>query len=479
MESRQIVSDPAAEQEIGAIVSEAASASKPSAKVRPSFVSSLFFIAGGQVATVALAALTEFCIARLLGPAQQGRISLCLMSIVFGAVIGSIGSEATVVVWISQAKGERATWFPAVMFWVTCGSVLACVFWGLAFWQWHLPFLKGLTSGLAGIVLAAIPGTVLFSILMSLLVGEERFQLRSVTALVNRASGLAIFLLCVFLLGRRPETALIGYLGGLAVGILIASGALRHFLRDMWKLGEARQSLIPTMVFGFRGQTGTLATFVSYRLDVFVVNYFLDATQVGLYALGVLVSEALWQLPGIVSTALCPRTARTIGAGADSFTCTVLRQVFLVTLVTGLVVALASPVALPFVFGKRFAPSVPVVWWIMPGTIMFSLGKVSGADLIGRGLNIYTPISSYLGMAITLVLDWYLIPRMGIQGAALASSIAYFVAGGYLVIVLKRELKTSWRNLLLPTRNELLAYKRVWMQIRERFKRGEATIAAV
>jgi O-antigen/teichoic acid export membrane protein len=247
---------------------------------------------------------------------------------------------------------------------------------------------------------------------------------------------------------------------------------VRHFFQGAWRIASARENLFPTMFFGIRGQAGNLASFFSYRLDVFIVNYFLDASQVGLYTLGVLVSEALWQLPGIVSIALFPRTARTVGAGADQFTCMVLRQVFLITVVAAFAVAIVSPLAIPLLFGARYAPSIPVIWWILPGTIALSLGKVIAADLTGRSLNIHLPISAFIGFSLTMLLDLFLIPRMGIQGAALASSIAYLFAAGYLIVVIQRELKTTWRNLLLLTATEWNAYRNIWFAARSRFSKS-------
>jgi len=457
------------EKRLGSISSRIDRGPSSQEKALPSFVSSLLAIAQGQLACVAVAALTQLCIARLLGPSLQGLISLSLMSIAFGALIGSLGSEATIIVWVSKSKGSLSSWFPAVMFWVFSGSLLSSSLWALLYWKWNPTFLKGLTPGLAFWVLSAIPLAVLFSVAMALLVGEERFRLRSLIALVNRVTALAVFLICFVLFGHRAETAVVGYLAGLAVAICIALVFLRHFFLDAWKLGEARQSLLPTMKFGARAQAGNMVTFFSYRFDVFIVNYFLDASHVGLYSLGVLVSEVLWQLPAVVATALCPRTARTVGAGADSFTCMIVRQVFILTLVAGLAIAFASPFAIPFIFGARFAPSVPVIWWILPGTIVFSLGKVIGADLTGREMNSHMVISSFVGFVFTLLLDLFLIPRMGIQGAALASSIAYFAGGGYLLIVIKRELKAPWRSLFLPSLADLTAYVRLWQQLRTRF----------
>lgn len=430
------------------------------------FTSSLLAIASGQAGCILLAAFTEFCYARLLGPGPRGLISLCLMAASFGALVGSLGSEATVVYWIARAKGRKSTWFPAIALWVMTGSVVAVLAWGLLYWKWNPAFLKGMTSRLALIVLVTIPVTVLFSMQMAMFAGEQRFRVRSLIALANRILCLVCFLGLFLVFGPRVETGVVGNLVGLAASIGIGVFFLWDYVRAAWKVVEARESLVPTMVYGLRGHLGNLASFFSYRLDVFVVNYFLDVTQVGLYSLGVLISEALWQMPAVVSTALFPRTARTVEAGANEFTCMVLRQMFLLTVVAAVLVALASPWAIPLVFGARFAASVAVVWWILPGTVALALGKIIAADLSGRGLNQHLPISAVIGMVLTLVFDLLLIPRMGIQGAALASSIAYVAASAYLFVVIRRALGRSLSVLLVPTRGEFLAYGRLWVTVR-------------
>lgn len=441
---------------------------------KPRFTSSLLVIAGGQLGCAALATLAELFMARILGPAPRGLASLCLMSISFGALVGSLGSEATVVVWMSRHKCKNSAWIPAIVLWVTLGCVIAVCGWMVIFWKWHPAFLKGLTSRLGVLVVFAIPATVVFSMLMAFLVGEERFRFRSAIALLNRAASLAAFLICLVFVGRRAEAAVLGNLVGLLVAAGVAVRSLKHFSVGIARIGDARDNLIPTMMFGLRGQAGNLASFFSYRLDVFVVNYFLDPAQVGLYTLGVLVSEALWQLPGIVSVALFPRTARTVGEGADAFTCMVLRQVFLLTTLAGAGLAAISPLVIPLLFGARYVPSVPVIWWILPGTIALAMGKVMAADLAGRTLNIHLPISAAIGFAITILLDLYLIPRTGIQGAALASSLAYLAASAYLLLVIKRELKTSYRGLLLPSKAEWLVYVKLWTAVRAKFRAGVA-----
>lgn len=440
-----------------------------SSKSVPSFISSLLTIAGGQFGCIAIAAIAEICYARLLGPAPRGLISLCLMAIAFGAMVGSLGSEAVVVVWISKFRDDHSSWFPAVMVWVVIGCLLAASGWAVLFWRVHPSFLKGITPGLGILVLCSIPATVLFSVMMAMLVGEERFYFRSLVALVNRVAALLGFLAVVLFLGRRAESALIGYLVGLLLAVGMGVLALRNFFRNVRQILRAQSQFVPTILFGIRGQAGTLASFFSYRLDVFVINYFLDASHVGLYSLGVIITEALWQLPAVVAVALFPRTARTVGSGAEDFTCLILRQVTLITTGAALLIGIASPVAIPLIFGARFASSVSVVWWLLPGTVALALGKVIAADLSARGLINHLPISAAIGLLLTLALDFLLIPRLGIEGAAIASSLAYLGTGGYLLAVLQRSLKATWKTLLVPSLAELQAYRRFWYLLRTRF----------
>jgi Na+-driven multidrug efflux pump len=61
--------------------------------------------------------------------------------------------------------------------------------------------------------------------------------------------------------------------------------------------------------------------------------------------------------------------------------------------------------------------------------------------------------------ALTVLLDFALIPRMGIRGAALASSITYFLQTMMIGMALKSVIKVSWKTLLIPSYAELVHYR--------------------
>lgn len=440
---------------------------------RPRFIHSLVTVLGGQAVCGAVALAIEVCNARLLGPSGRGVVSLCGMAVTVFVLVASLGQEAPIVIWTADSKRREGNWLPAVFFWGTIGCAMGCGGWAYSYWVWHPRFLQGITPALALMVIAGIPVTTLLSYLVAMLMGQERFRARAALNLTTQVAEFCGILGLMWLFGRRPEMSVLGNLLGLLASALLAAWLLRRPLRGVWRVGNVGRNWGAALSLGVRGQPANLATFFNYRLDVFIVNYLLNPAQVGLYAVGVMASESLWQLPHAAATALFPRTARTIGAGADEFTCLVLRQVLLSACVLGVAMALASPVLIPLIFGADFTPSVAVIFWILPGTIALAAGKVMCADLAARGKVEHISLFALATLIVTVGLDLLLVPRMGIRGAALASSIAYLVDAALIAIALKWVLKVSWRQMLAPSKADWITYR----QGIERWRQRRKTIA--
>jgi O-antigen/teichoic acid export membrane protein len=436
---------------------------------RPAFFSNVATVFGGQVACAIVALAIEICYARLLGPSGRGQVSLCMMIIALCAVVGGVGGEIPLTVWTASQRKHSSSWLSAVALVGSLGCITAGILWAAVYWWWHPAFLRGITHALAVLVFAAIPLSVFFTYLLALLTGMERFQLRAGLTLFSQLAELAGVLLLVLALGRIAQVAVTGYLLGLLAAGGIGALLLQSTLRDTWKPPVSMAEIKAAFTLGVCG-LGNLASFFSYRLDVFVLNYFLDPAHVGWYALGVIISESLWQVPQAAAIALYPRTARTIDQGAGQFTCFVTRQCLLLAGALGLLMALLSPLLVPLLFGAAFFPSVAVIWWILPGTIALALGKVMSADITARGRPEFNSMVAVTGGVITVMLDFLLIPRMGINGAALASSITYLLEGILIALVLRHLLKVSWRSLLVPNRSDLAAYRAVWLRGSSRLK---------
>src|SRR5215467_5079613 len=177
---------------------------------RSRFLTSIATILGGQLATIALALLNEVCVARLLGPAARGQISLFLMAVWFSAMLGGLGGDVPIVLWSAGHNHKFSRWLSVIFLWGVTGACLTVYVWTLVFSRWHSSLFHGVTPELARLVSLSIPLAILFSYMIALLTGAERFGPRASVTLLRSAAGLAGLFAMVWLYGRNASAALWG-----------------------------------------------------------------------------------------------------------------------------------------------------------------------------------------------------------------------------------------------------------------------------
>jgi len=427
---------------------------------RLGFAPNTLIILAAQGGRIILAVVLEICYARLLGPAGRGLLTLSLVIIALASLVGGLGGEIPIVLWTADDRKSPAGGVPLVYFCGLTASGLVGILWVITFYVWAPSFLRGITPHLALIVLASIPLLMLLSYMSSTLTGAERFTERGGILLGQQF--VVIIVVVVLVLGFHGHTAsalLANSIGTLAA--LVAAAVLlrkTHILLAPISFNKA--GLRKGLSLGMRGQLGNLVSFFNYRLDVFVLNYFRSTTAVGIYSLGVIISEALWQLANAASTALLPRTARDPTGASSRFTCLVIRQVLVITTAGAVVMGGLAPFVVPRVFGARFSGSVVAIWLLLPGTIAFAVGKVIAADLAGRHRPEIGSLVAAISMVVTVVLDFLLIPSLGIRGAAIASSVAYAFATFLGILMLHSVAHIKGRD-LLPRWGDLAYYRRL------------------
>ncbi len=216
--------------------------------------------------------------------------------------------------------------------------------------------------------------------------------------------------------------------------------------------GVLRQSL----GFGLKLYPGNLAQFLNYRLDLFLVAFFAGPAEVGLYAVAVAVAELVWELPHAVRTVLLHRVAATADrAEADRQTARASRLVGSLVFAICLGLALASFPLLGLVYGAPYRPAALALILLLPGVWLLAVGKLLAIHVAGRGRPEIPTRAALLSLAVTVALDLLLIPRFGIAGAAVASSVAYLAATLRLVAAFRRETGLGWTHVFFLGRGDL------------------------
>ena len=180
-----------------------------------------------------------------------------------------------------------------------------------------------------------------------------------------------------------------------------------------------------------------MITLLNLRLDFAILGALAGPAVLGTYAVASKYAELL-RLPGTALTWVtypswraCRRGRRPRGRRL------VVPALLGFTWPRGPVLLLAGPV-IGLLYGDQFDSAVGPARVLLVGMLLGGAAGVASGYLYGRGRPGLNSVALGLGLVVTVVLDLLLIPGYGAIGAALASTIAYLVSDGALLVLLAR-----------------------------------------
>jgi O-antigen/teichoic acid export membrane protein len=134
--------------------------------------------------------------------------------------------------------------------------------------------------------------------------------------------------------------------------------------------------------------------------------------------------------------------------------------VLFLTFCSAVALGLASPL-LPLIYGASYTPMLVPLLLLLPGVVTLSLFKVLSVGFFGRGQPMLASWVALIGLVFQVGVDIMLIPRLGIAGAALASSLAYSLMGVLGCILYTRTTHVPIHTLFLLRSDDWRVYKRL------------------
>jgi len=388
-----------------------------------------------QVVGVAAALAGAIITARVLGPSGRGVLTLATLWVSFFALAVPMSAGYGM---IYQVRHGRATLSQALSsalgLSVVCGAVAFALALGLAP-VFSRTFLAGVPRGYVLLAAIGLPAAI-FAVLSNLaLIGAGRARQAALLGAVNATLSLAALTVAVLVLKQ-------GVWGALAAGSL--SSLFGATLTVIWLRGQFRRALLVqpdlwrfSIRFGAKLHGGMLAQWANYGLDRFLLNLYLGPMAVGVYTVAAMAAERLWLLPGAVCAALYSRTGGDAENDAE-VTARACRVTFWLMAGASVLVAAVAPPLIPLLLGAEFAPAGRLLWVFLPGVLLLTLLKVLAPYICNRGKPVAVTYLSTGALVITLALNVALIPRYGIAGAAIASSVAYGANGIASAVVFSR-----------------------------------------
>jgi len=301
--------------------------------------------------------------------------------------------------------------------------------------------------------LATIPPAVVAQMATGILLRSDRlatFVRISMMAAVAQAAIVAALDVAVGLTPELAVAALVvsGVIGATSLTIAVGRTLGARTLLPALDLDVLR----PLLRVSLQLHAGTLAMFLTLRIDLLVMAVLTSDEEVGLYSLAVTLGElALFAAVALAQAATHHQTHES-EASAATFTATFVRQSWPIIVGFSLMLSLAAWPGVRLLYGTEWGPAVPAVvvltWSVAalavtgPLTVFLTRSvaplKMAGAAAVALVAN------------VTLVV--LLVPPLGATGAALASLGGYWLYAGTLMQIMHRHHGVGAREMLVRPR---------------------------
>ncbi|HQO46881.1 MAG TPA: polysaccharide biosynthesis C-terminal domain-containing protein [Candidatus Cloacimonas sp.] len=204
--------------------------------------------------------------------------------------------------------------------------------------------------------------------------------------------------------------------------------------------------------YGFRVFLSSLFIMLLIRADIVIIKHFLSFTQVGIYSMAAHIVDFIQIASNLVGGLLFVKLADTEDDISKWLLLkkTLLLFFFFITL-ANLGFGLLGKFIMQIMFGAQFVPVYYVYFWLMPAVYGLSFGSLFNNYLNSKGFPVISIILPAVALLVNIGLNLWLIPVMGINGAALSTSFSYFLWFILIVYFEQRDSKGRMLHYLLPT----------------------------
>lgn len=292
--------------------------------------------------------------------------------------------------------------------------------------------------------------TQLNSIFSSIFQGAKQFKIVNKVLIINSILNLGLFGIAYIL--DAFNYIQIGLYEVLLIGLVIVAINIfqwhRHFKKNFsYKLDKSikwKKDIKKFFYFSGLGHLSIIINFFNYRLVLWIVAYYLDNKQLGIFALGAGLSQLLTFISTPLSQVLLPYLSSDSKEGRLKTFQQYSRIHFTVLIVLGVLALVIFVPLIPFVYGPEFAESKTVFQLIIIGIIMSCQTKILANYFISSNKIIYNFYATAIGFCASFVFNIILVKSHGIYGAAIAQSITYSTI--FLVVFLALVRFTKWKS---------------------------------
>lgn len=258
--------------------------------------------------------------------------------------------------------------------------------------------------------------------------------------LITLAQTLISSLTAVFLVVWL-DWGILGYFSGLAAGTFSASLTGWFFLRDYISLSKIQLSWWPRILkYGIPLVPGSMSLYALNTIDRWFIIYFNGQHELGIYSVGAKFALLLVVVITVFRQAWWPVAMSTLHKPEGPKLFLAVSRLYLSIAVIGVVtLTAAAPLLVGILAGDAFFESFPIVGALAWFSVFFGFHMIISSGIWKQKKTYWISISMAIALIVNIVLNTWLVPRLGGLGAAIGTS-ASFLAWNVFTIIVSEKL---------------------------------------
>ena len=414
-----------------------------------------------QVFGIIIGMLSALIIARTLGVEGQGRYALVILLPNLLYTIFNMGVAPATVFYIGKKEFALEDVFRTnllVSMVISFATILIGILFIIFF---HEKFYASVSIQLMFMILCVLPFLFLNKNLQVIFQGKEQFEKFNIVVILNQVG--LLFFSSLFLLALNLD--LFGALLAFVLTQVLMLFLVFYYLQSEYNLKFTSGNLSldyfkGSVLYGIKVHLSNILAFVNYRIDLFIIAYFLNDAAVGLYSVAVSIAERIWIVSQSVSSVLFARVSNlSSDVERAQFTALVSRNVLFLSILGGGGLFLLGKWIIYLLFGAAYAGSIAPFLWLIPGIVLGSMSRIISNYFAGIGK---PEINTYVAIFLTILnigLNIILVPKYGVVGAAVATSITYSTNMVIKTIIFSSMNKIHYSNFVIVKMADFEIYK--------------------
>ncbi len=186
----------------------------------------------------------------------------------------------------------------------------------------------------------------------------------------------------------------------------------------------------------------SLAILLYMRIDQIMIKNMLDLEQVGLYSAAVKIYESWIVFPVVLTVSLLPAITKLKATDPQTYQqrlTQIFRLVHWLSILAALSATIVAEPVMVFAFGEAYRASADVISIVMWTSVFAAMGSVSARYFNVEKMEKKMAARTFVAALSNILLNFLLIPKYGIYGAAIATFCCTFLAN-YVMDWFDKEL---------------------------------------